>query len=347
MKKRKILSVLLAAAMTCAMCLSAGAADVSPCIYDLEKESTHKTVSVGDYSYDCYTTLYYGTSSKGCLWAVEKNKKDAQAVLKTYLCENGKVVEESDWATSTAYIHFLDTKKHAVSGDIEVKGSYMFYLPNGDYLSGSAPVVSYSTSRSAVARVPVTSYPTNAKGETYGSYLDEDTVGQAPDLIAAMGENDVEGYIRLNDIAPELRSYEEVRQYQAQVDANPVIPLYDLDGKVIGSFVRGTTQDHSNPDPVVVQKLDEMTGGKSADFLPSAQPIPVKHDYPTNANGESYGSYGDRDKYGYPPQLIAVIGDNDRSGYVRLSDFRAANRPANVVWDVYDLKGNVIDTFSH
>ena len=94
------------------------------------------------------------------------------------------------------------------------------------------------------------------------------------------------------------------------------------------------------------QKLEEMTGGKSADFLPSAQPIPVKHDYPTTANGESYGSYLDRDKYGYPPQLIAVIGDNDQSGYVRLSDFRAANRPANVVWDVYDLKGSVIDTFS-
>ena len=90
-----------------------------------------------------------------------------------------------------------------------------------------------------------------------------------------------------------------------------------------------------------------MTGGNSANFLPSAQPIPVKHDYPTTAKGETYGSYGDRNKYGYPPQLIAVIGDNDRSGYVRLSDFRAANRPANVVWDVYDLKGNVIDTFSH
>ena len=171
-------------------------------------------------------------------------------------------------------------------------------------------------------------------------------MGQAPDLIAAIGENGVKGYIRLNDIAPELFTLEEIRQYQAQVDANPVIPLYDLNGKVIGSFVRGTTQDLAAPDPVIAQKLEEMTGGKSADFLPSAQTIPVKHDYPTTAKGETYGSYLDRNKYGYPPQLIAVIGDNDQSGYVRLSDFRAANRPANVVWDVYDLKGNVIDTFS-
>ena len=346
MKTRRILSALLAAAMTCAMCLSAGAADVSPCIYDLEKESTHKTVSAGSYSYDCYTTLYYGNASKGCLWAVEKNKKDAQAALKTYLYENDNLVEEAGWSTSNSYIHLLDTKKRAVSGDIRVEGDYRFYHDNGDYTSGSAPVVRYSTSRSAAERMAVTSYPTNAKGETYGSYLDRNTVGQAPDLIAAMGENGVEGYIRLNDIAPELFTLEEIRQYQAQVDANPVIPLYDLDGKVIGSFVRGTTQDLATPDPVIVQKLDAMTGGKSADFLPSAQPIPVKHDYPTTANGESYGSYGDRDKYGYPPQLISVIGDNDRSGYVRLSDFRAASRPANVVWDVYDLKGNVIDTFS-
>ena len=135
-------------------------------------------------------------------------------------------------------------------------------------------------------------------------------------------------------LAGMMFTLEEIRQYQAQVDANPVIPLYDLNGKVIGSFVRGTTQDLAAPDPVIAQKLEEMTGGKSANFLPSAQPIPVKHDYPTTANGESYGSYGDRDKYGYPPQLIAVIGDNDQRGYVRLSDFRAANRPAAAVWDV-------------
>ena len=113
MKTRKILSALLAAAMTCAMCLSAGAADVSPCIYDLEKESTHKTVSAGSCSYDCYTTLYYGNASKGCLWAVEKNKKDAQAALKTYLYENDNLVEEAGWSTSSSYIHLLDTKKRA------------------------------------------------------------------------------------------------------------------------------------------------------------------------------------------------------------------------------------------
>ena len=55
---------------------------------------------------------------------------------------------------------------------LRVEGDYRFYHDNGDYTSGSAPVVRYSTSRSAAERTPVTSYPTNAKGETYGSYLD-------------------------------------------------------------------------------------------------------------------------------------------------------------------------------
>ena len=143
---------------------------------------------------------------------MEKSKKDAQAALKKYLYANDDLVEETSWSTSNSYIHLLDTKKHAVSGTIRVEGDYRFYHANGDYTGGSAPVVSYDSSRSAVERVAVTSYPTNAKGETYGSYLDRNTVGQAPDLIAAMGENGVKGYIRLNDIAPELFTLEEIRQ---------------------------------------------------------------------------------------------------------------------------------------
>lgn len=347
MKKRTLLSVLLAAAMTCAMCLSVGAAEVPADGHSLTKESAHKTASADGYSYDCYTTLYYGPSSRGCLWAVEKDKRDTQAALKSYLYQNDRLIEESSWSAGSTYIHLVDTKQRAVSGAIRVDGEYRFFLSNGDCLVGAAPAAGYDTAGSTAERAAVTSYPTNANGETYGSYLDRNTVGRAPDLIAAVGANGAEGYLRLNDIAPELSTLEEIRQYQAQVDADPTIPLYDLDGKVIGSFVRGTTQDHSTPDPDIVQKLNEMTGGKAADFLPSADPIPVKHDYPTNAKGETYGSYLDVLKYGYPPQLIRAIGDNDKSGYLRLSDFRAANRPANVVWNVYDLNGNVIDTFSH
>ena len=123
------------------------------------------------------------------------------------------------------------------------------------------------------ADAPATSvdgYPINANGETYGSYLDRHKYGYAPDLIAALGDDGTEGYIRREDFAPELGgSLEELRQYQAHVDANPAIPLYDLDGNVIGTFIRGTTQDNSTPDPDIVQKLNEMTGGS---FCPAPNP---------------------------------------------------------------------------
>ena len=39
--------------------------------------------------------------------------------------------------------------------------------------------------------------------------------------------------------------------------------------------------------------------------------------YPTNANGETYGSYLDRHKYGYAPDLIAALGDDGTEGYIR------------------------------
>ena len=42
--------------------------------YDGTQDSPHKTVYAGDYTYDCYATLYYRSSSKACLWLVEKRQ---------------------------------------------------------------------------------------------------------------------------------------------------------------------------------------------------------------------------------------------------------------------------------
>lgn len=42
--------------------------------------------------------------------------------------------------------------------------------------------------------------------------------------------------------------------------------------------------------------------------------------YPINANGETYGSYLDRHKYGYAPDLIAALGDDGTEGYIRRED---------------------------
>ena len=47
--------------------------------------------------------------------------------------------------------------------------------------------------------------------------------------------------------------------------------------------------------------------------------------YPTNANGETYGSYFDRHKYGYAPDLIAALGDDGTEGYIRRELAKSVN----------------------
>lgn len=71
-------------------------------------------------------------------------------------------------------------------------------------------------------------YPVNAAGETYGSVLLADMVGEDPDLMSATNQEGVEGYIRIADV-PTIDP-------DVSVAAVQMIPLYDMNGNVIGSF---------------------------------------------------------------------------------------------------------------
>lgn len=196
----------------------------------------------------------------------------------------------------------------------------------------------------AESQTAVTSYPVNRNGKTYGSYLDRASVGYAPDLISAIGENDIQGYVRKEDFAPDLRTVGEVEVWQAKVEENNMIPLYDLDENVIGEFALGTRADQDDNDPVIVKRIHDIAGGVPAAASQAPELPYVPNAYPTNAKGETYGSYLDRHEFGYPPELISVIGDNGNSGYVYTDQFRSTQEGDCL--DVYDLNGNIVDTFS-
>lgn len=70
-------------------------------------------------------------------------------------------------------------------------------------------------------------YPVNANGETYGSYSLRELVGYAPDLVRAVNEDGVQGYVRNTDKPMAALSGDE---------SGAFIPLYDKDGNVIGTF---------------------------------------------------------------------------------------------------------------
>jgi len=88
-------------------------------------------------------------------------------------------------------------------------------------------------------------YPTNSRGETYGSGLDSELAGIEPDLIAAINEESrSHGYISREDLyLTRCASLEEAIAYMNWREENHItgwtIPLYDKEHNVIGEFQVG------------------------------------------------------------------------------------------------------------
>ena len=91
-------------------------------------------------------------------------------------------------------------------------------------------------SRSAIEGIQV-----NSSGETFGSMLFVTNYEDRPDLIAAVGVDGVEGYIRKSDFDGEMPSSPEeavkLMHSPEYLYTARVVPLYDSEGKkVIGEF---------------------------------------------------------------------------------------------------------------
>ena len=86
-------------------------------------------------------------------------------------------------------------------------------------------------------------FKTNDNGETYGTYIDKgDSEYEEPDLMAVIGVNDVEGYVKKVDLYDEENqpnNPEEAIAYmeKREKEGPRLIPVYEKDGKtVIGEY---------------------------------------------------------------------------------------------------------------
>nr|WP_302597534.1 hypothetical protein [uncultured Cellulosilyticum sp.] len=79
-------------------------------------------------------------------------------------------------------------------------------------------------------------YQVNENGETYGTNNPE--LGYEPDLMAAIGENGVYGYVRSEDLAGiDFKTPEEAIEWQNSRPGVREIPVYDQEGEeVIDTF---------------------------------------------------------------------------------------------------------------
>lgn len=80
-------------------------------------------------------------------------------------------------------------------------------------------------------------FPTNDKGETYGSAGDAESSADEPTLIAAQGDKGTQGYVRKSELyEPLAKSPDEAMARQTEPQSSRTIPLYDRDGKQIDTF---------------------------------------------------------------------------------------------------------------
>ena len=81
-------------------------------------------------------------------------------------------------------------------------------------------------------------YPRNQFGESYGPQSLAKYAGEEPDLIPVRATNGEWGYACAEDFnGPEINTLEEAAAYMENLPDSWAIPVYDLEGNIIGKFV--------------------------------------------------------------------------------------------------------------
>ena len=230
-KKKKLASLLLVLVMSLALTVPAFAATRDA--YEGHDSGTIIVPGAG-YSYRIYSTLYSSIFGSSRYASVSVEENSGRTIPKNYikitpsLCNASgsiEIVGSPVYSSGSGTHLFANTK---TSGDPEMRYATGVVVVEG-YGKVDAPEATDARSRQAVDALSKSltedgQYPVNACGETYGSLLLASEVGHVPDLLSAVGSNGVDGYISLADMI-------------ADHAAGDSLPLYDLEGNVIGALV--------------------------------------------------------------------------------------------------------------
>lgn len=214
--------------------------------------SSRTTRTVYGVEYTFYSTIDVSSNNYidgGVVVAVDQTVDEGYIGAKKRLyTSDGALAKADDWTYNTRSVstnigfHFFLTP---TSGEYYYsKGQVQLY--NGDgyttYTCTATPNISVNTRSAVAADIAV-----NQNGEIYGSELFLEQVGIEPDLILAIGENDVVGYVRAADLdGVAATSPDSVAEYMSNVQAEREIPLYAEDGlTVLGTFAVGNSTSWS------------------------------------------------------------------------------------------------------
>lgn len=385
MKRTRNLSTLLAAVCMIAAMLAqpVSAADATRGVVIQVFESQHEPISGDGINYEMWSCLYRDSASqfRGANWVCNKtyeNLPDGQMwnTCVLYNATTGRAYQSSRPIYNVGGIYFncggaqeytIGDEGVYCGGEIGVRNGTGYHVkpaPKTAAVYRDDPLYPYSARYSQEEQLfdalreslgETGGYPVTASGKTYGSALLADEVGQQPDLILAEGCDGVEGYVLAEDLRPDAVEPDEVRAYMEEMERRAgetdTIPLYDLEGNVIGEFPVQIPDITEEVPPEIQMTIDQLN---------------TKRDWPRNSKGETYGVQREADEAGIDLDLIGAMGTNGEDGYIRESDmlwpagskYKAPTAeelrryreytdtlPDTIYIPLYDVEGNVIGKF--
>lgn len=268
--RRLLCMVLTGAVMIGCLCTGTGAVDESNVVsYSFETTGTAITRATGnlDWTIEANGTVVADTS-------FTMSAGETVWIRANYSPENASL--DFGLVDSNEKFHYINVTTGSIDKTIEIpeNGDYTLAIRNNSSKSVTVPlydlqeevigefeigcamdVTGYSLEEAkemvnlgeragSVLSVEQTSlingnFPKNVRGETYGTALMAEVVGEMPDLQAAIGTNDQEGYVRTSDLShPKFETPQDALEWQKTQPDSYYIPLYDFQGNEIGSFLR-------------------------------------------------------------------------------------------------------------
>lgn len=329
-------------------------------------ESSKWTYSASGYTYNYWSILYddHDNEFRAATWVQETSLKNVPvgyigAASYVWSANTNRILVQRPmtYNTSAIYFHPSSTLSTVTTDTVYSEGVAAFYTGSG-YVEKTAPqtprVQGVKQSMMAALTADGT-YPTTANGETYGPIALKDVVGFAPDLVLAEGTNGEEGYVRNEDLNPHswVKTPEDAMLYMSMLEQYKEVPLYDLEGNVIGTFELSVDP---LPEFDTIEEALDCTARNATNYASTTE----KNYYSENDNGKTYGSARFAHLMGFAPDLIAVQGDNDQTGYVYKEDFYPnhwvknpddamrymSNLPEQFVMPLMDRNENVIGSLT-
>lgn len=351
MKKTNLMSKVVSMAMATALfcTVAASAASYESPIPEYYEGSYGKNYKVTSILYEDSRTSF-----RGSVWAQTKDSsnvpRDTIGCM-AMLCdgEDGRAFYTGEWSYNPdeTYFHYVVTPQNHWSRSVFAKGLVDVGTGRAE-IAPDSPARGFARAAAALMNTLTEdhTYPVNKQGETYGSMMLADVVNEIPDLISAKNADGVSGYIRYDDIRPVGK--DGLKAYYAALKEDNTIPLYDLAGRVIGTFEIGKYEkqmiDAADIEAVkaaveanvgdaadieaVKASLDSAPGKSVSDNVTtSAESVRARltqkylpnGEYPTTPDGKTYGPIG-LIPHVYP-DLVGVVASNGKKGYAKFEEF--------------------------